>query len=172
MAYNANPRSSSTWWARQSLAYPDERRRLPYAVQTWRLGDLTVVALEGEVCADWGPMVRALAKTRHAMAIAYANNVPGYIPTARLIREGGYEGDTSHMAYFLPAPFQPKMEIELTTLVEQALGRGHPEPATVAKLRRLLGPLPGPAFRVPLDLKTVKEQHRDGYTQRTITYNV
>src|SRR5207249_5177832 len=75
---------------------------------------------------DWGPMVRALAKTRHAMAIAYANEVPGYIPTARIIREGGYEGDTSHMAYFLPAPFHPQMEIELTALVEQALGRGDP----------------------------------------------
>jgi dienelactone hydrolase len=223
MAYNANPRSSSTWWARQSLAYPDNRRSLPYEVQTWRLGDLTAVALEGEVCADWGPMVRALAKTKHAMAIAYANNVLGYIPTARIIREGGYEGDTSHMAYFLPAPFQPQMEIELTALVEQALERGdltlsngppalksktnllaipyfavtRMTPTTaaeelemkrarisatnewparkasiVANLRRLLGPLPGPAFRVLLDLKIVKEEQRDGYTQRTITYNV
>ena len=123
MAYNANPRNSSTWWARQSLAYPDNRRSLPYTVQTWRLGDLTAVALEGEVCADWGPLVRALAKTRYAMAIGYANNVPGYIPTARIIREGGYEGDTSHMAYFLPAPFQPQMEIELTALVETKADR-------------------------------------------------
>jgi hypothetical protein len=186
MACNANPRNSSTWWARQSLAYPDHRRSLQYEVQTWRLGDLTTVALEGEVCADWGPMVRALAKTRHAMAIAYANNVPGYIPTARIIREGGYEGDTSHMAYFLPAPFQPRMEIELTALVEQGLGRSNPEVTTAAEnlapkrvdewparkavivsnLQRLLGPLPGPAFRVPLNLKTVKEERRDGYRKR------
>lgn len=223
MAFNANPRNSSTWWARQSLAYPDHRRTLLYEVQSWRLGDLTAVALEGEVCADWGPLVRSLAKTQHAMAIAYANEVPGYIPTARIIREGGYEGDTSHMAYFLPAPFQPQMEIELTSLVEQALGRadagsgkgsaapGNPanllsmpylavtpmtpttasealeikrarllaaqewparRAAIVENLRRLLGALPGPAFRVPLDLKTIKEEHRDGYTQKTISYNV
>jgi dienelactone hydrolase len=223
MAFNGNPRSTSTWWARQSLAYPDDRRSLRYEVQTWRLGDLTAVMLEGEVCADWGPFVRSLARTRHAMAIAYANEVPGYIPTARIIREGGYEGDTSHMAYFLPAPLQPQMEIELTALIEQALGRGDPglgkgapapenktnllaipyfaltrtapttdaekwemkqtrilavdewparKTAIVANLQRLLGPLPGPAFRVPLDLKTVKEEHRDGYTQKTITYNV
>src|SRR5439155_21816396 len=124
LAFNGNPRGSYTWWARQSLAYPDNRRSLRYEVQAWRLGDLTAVALSGEVCADWGPMLRALAKTRHAMAIAYANEVPGYIPTARIIRECRYEGDTSHMAYFLPAPFQPQMEIELTALVEQALARG------------------------------------------------
>jgi dienelactone hydrolase len=219
MAYNANPRSSSTWWARQSLAYPDKRRSLPFEVQVWRLGDLTAMALEGEVCADWGPLVRSLAQTRHAMSIAYANEVPGYIPTAHIIREGGYEGDTSHMAYFLPAPFQPQMEIELTALVEQALGRADPgfgkgekktnllaipyfavtrmppttateelemkrkrilaldewpvrKAAIVANLRRLLGPLPGPAFRVPIDLKIVKEEQRDGFTQKRITYHV
>jgi hypothetical protein len=122
MAFTGNPRSSATWWARQSLAYPDNRRSLHYEVQAWRLGDLTAIALEGEVCADWGPMVRALVTTRHAMAIAYANEVPGYIPTARIIREGGYEGDTSHMAYFLPAPFQPKMEIEPTALLSWLWG--------------------------------------------------
>jgi neutral ceramidase len=124
MALSGNPRSTQTWWARQSLAYPDSRRQQHYEVQAWRLGDLTLAALEGEVCADWGPMTRALATTRHAMVIAYANEVPGYIPTARIIREGGYEGDTSHMAYFLPAPFDPKMEIELHSLIERALGRG------------------------------------------------
>ena len=123
LAFNGNPRGHSTWWARQSLAYPDNRRSLPYQIQTWRLGDLTAVMLEGEVCADWGPMVRALAKTRHAMVVAYANEVAGYIPTARIIREGGYEGDTSHMAYFLPAPFQTQMEMELTALLDRALAR-------------------------------------------------
>ena len=223
MALDGNPKSGNTWWARQSLAYPDERRQQRYDVQAWTLGDLTLVALEGEVCADWGPMTRALAKTKHAMTIGYANEVPGYIPTARIIREGGYEGDTSHMAYFLPAPFDPKMEVELQGLIERALGRSthvnsqatlsgqektnvlslpyfsvtRNPPATaaeksliersrkeaadewparrtqiVANVQKLLGPLPGAAFRVPLDLHVVKEEHRDGYTQKTITYQV
>src|SRR5262245_37008735 len=44
--------------------------------------------------------------------------------------------------------------------------------AILANLRRLLGPLPGPAFRVPLDLKIIKEERRDGYIQKTISYNV
>jgi hypothetical protein len=209
MAFHGNPRATSTWWARQSLAYPDSRRQQRYEVQAWRLGDLTVVALEGEVCADWGALTRALAPTRHAMTIAYANEVPGYIPTARIIREGGYEGDTSHTAYFLPAPFEPKMETELTTLVQRAVGRtdhgggldapvyedktkllqyldagGRMHAITTAgewesrrahiltNVQRLLGPLPGPAFRVPLDRKVVNEEKRDGYTQKIITYQV
>ncbi len=126
MAITGNPRSTWTWWARQSLAYPDLRRQQRCDIQVWRLGDLTIVALEGEVCADWGGMTRALATTQHAMVIAYANHCPGYIPTARIIREGGYEGDTSHMAYFLPAPFQPRMEAQLTWLLLRAVGRGRP----------------------------------------------
>lgn len=209
MAISGDVRSTRTWWARQSLAYPDSRRTERYDVQTWRLGNLTVIALEGEVCADWGPMTRALAMTPHAMAIAYANACPGYIPTARIIREGGYEGDTSHMAYFLPAPFAPQTEIELTTLVQRALGRtdhgaGLEAPVyedktallgylgsdgtmhairtadqwatrrlhILANWQRMLGPLPGPAFRVQLDLKVVDEEKRDGYTRQRITYNV
>ncbi|MBM3333963.1 neutral/alkaline non-lysosomal ceramidase N-terminal domain-containing protein [Candidatus Sumerlaeota bacterium] len=123
MALGGNVGASNTWWARQSLAYPDDRRTQYYEVQAWRLGELTIVALEGEVCSDWGGITRAMAKTKHAMVIAYANNCPGYIPTARIIREGGYEGDTSHMAYFLPAPFDPRMETELRRLVEKAIGR-------------------------------------------------
>jgi neutral ceramidase len=214
LAIHGNPRSSGTWWARQSLAYPDTRRVLPYEIQEWRLGELTVIALEGEVCADWGAMARALPATRYAMTIGYANEVAAYIPTARIIREGGYEGFSSHRAYFLPAPFEPNMEVELSTLLERAVGHldsgsgpGGPhqanrfqvlsQPATdaeaferrqagvqaraewdgrrrqiLANVQRLLGPLPGPAFRVPLDWKVVKEEKRDGYTQKTISYQV
>jgi neutral ceramidase len=113
----------SIWWARQSMAYPDDRKTLPYEVQRWRLGPLTLLALQGEVCSDWGGMIRAMSPTDPVMVVAYANHCPGYIPTARIVREGGYEGDISHMVYFLPAPFQPKVEDELTALIRQALDR-------------------------------------------------
>jgi dienelactone hydrolase len=211
MATAGNTRSISTWWARQSLAYPDTRRKQRYDVQAWRLGEITIVALEGEVCADWGGMTRALATTQHAMVIAYANHCPGYIPTARIIREGGYEGDTSHMAYFLPAPFQPRMETELTRLLLQAVGRGRPGEAPPGsppfykdknnllqhidehgdgraittpdqwEMRRAdildhvqlaLGPVPGQAFRAPLEVSVIEEVKLNSYTRKKISYNV
>jgi neutral ceramidase len=127
MAFEGNSRDHTTWWARQSLAYPDDRRKQHYEVQSWRLGELTLVALEGEVCADWGERVRSAATTPHAMVIAYANHVPGYIPTAQIIHDGGYEGYSSHMAYFLPAPFDPVMEEELSSLVSRSMHRGASE---------------------------------------------
>ena len=34
---------------------------------------------------------------------SYANDVMAYIPSRRVIREGGYEGNTSMMVYGMPA---------------------------------------------------------------------
>ncbi len=112
--------SHLTWWARQSIAYPDTRKAVEYDVQAWRLGHFTQFWLEGEVCADLGVATRSLVEGPVATA-AYTNACPGYISSARLIREGGYEGDTSHMAYFLPAPFAEKSEKEFMALCRAAL---------------------------------------------------
>jgi hypothetical protein len=209
MARSKDLRSISTWWARKNLAFPDDRREIDCEVQCWQLGSLTLEALEGEVCADWGPLVRSLAKTEHAMTIGYANEVSCYIPTARIIGEGGYEGKTSHMAYMLPAPFHPNMEVELTTLVRRAVAElsgdehidapvyhdknqllmfvtedGQANRITspekweirrrhiIANIEKVTGPLPGRAFRVPLDLEVLTEVDCGSYTRKTIAYNV
>jgi len=116
------PPNGSAFWARQMLAYGNPARILPYEVQSWRLGHrLTLIALEGEVCAPYGPLLRAMARTPHAMIVAYANATTGYIGTARIVREGGYEGHRSHMAYFLPAPFTPRVEAEVRRIAARAL---------------------------------------------------
>lgn len=120
LAMAGNAGSHLTWWARQSLAYPDPRKTVAYDVQAWRLGSLTQFWLEGEVCADLGVATRSLVDGPVATA-GYTNACPGYISSARLIREGGYEGDTSHMAYFLPAPFAEKSEDEFLTLCRKAV---------------------------------------------------
>ena len=120
LALSGDTASHLTWWARQSVAYPDRRRSVEYDVQAWRLGEFTQFWLEGEVCADLGLAARALVDGPVATA-GYTNACPGYISSARLIREGGYEGDTSHMAYFLPAPFAEKSEKEFLMLCRKAL---------------------------------------------------
>lgn len=111
-----------SFWARQMLAYNPLDRGFRYDVQCWRLGEkLTLIALEGEVCSPLGPLARSLAKTPLAMTVAYANGSTGYIPTSRIVREGGYEGFSSHRAYFLPAPFTPRVEQEFRRIVKQAI---------------------------------------------------
>lgn len=122
IAFASDNRQNDVWWARQMLAYPDSRRKHPYEVQSWVLGDvLTIIALEGEVCSPLGPLARSQAKTEHAMVIAYANEVQGYIPSKSIVLEGGYEGESSHRAYFKPAPFTPRVESEFKAIVRQAI---------------------------------------------------
>jgi len=49
------------------------------------------VALSGEVVSDYVRMLEdALGPTRLWVA-AYSNDVYGYLPSARVLREGGYE---------------------------------------------------------------------------------
>ena len=111
-----------TWTARQSLALPDYSQSFRYDVQAWKLGtQLTVFAMEGEICSPWGPMLREMAATGQAMVIGYANGTSSYIPDKRIVRQGGYEGLTSQHAYFLPAPFTENIDSEIKQIVTQAI---------------------------------------------------
>ena len=117
------PRDScDTWWARQLLAYPDVRKGINYEVQAWRFGTkLTLIGLESEVCSPLGPLSRSLAQTDEAAVFAYVNTDEGYIPSKKIVEEGGYEGESSHRAYFLPAPFTPNAEKEFVAVVKKAI---------------------------------------------------
>jgi hypothetical protein len=122
-AYPSGGRKTwQTWAARQSLAIPDYSRNFRYDVQVWKLGNqLTVFGMEGEICSPWGPMLRKMAPTEHAMVIGYANSTSSYIPNKQIVREGGYEGLTSQHAYFLPAPFTENIENEIKQIVKKAI---------------------------------------------------
>ena len=122
MAYDGDDALYSTWWARQMLAYPDRRRDYDYEVAAWRFGDeLTMLVLPGEVCSPLGPLARSLCRTPAAMSLAYCNKTDAYIPSKTIVREGGYEGCDSHMAYFLPGPFTTKVENEFADIVRDAV---------------------------------------------------
>ena len=64
--------------------------RAPLAL--WRFGeDLTLVAISGEVVSDYVPLVgRAIGIDRPWVA-GYSNQVFGYLPSAKVVEEGGYE---------------------------------------------------------------------------------
>jgi hypothetical protein len=42
--------------------------------------------------------------------MGYANDVMAYIPSARVLGEGGYEGATSMVYYGLPSVWGPRVE--------------------------------------------------------------
>jgi hypothetical protein len=89
--------------------------RLPAAqpdpIQTWRIGsDLTLVALGGEVVVDYGLRLRRDYPQLRIWAAGYSNDVFGYVPSRRVLAEGGYEGGDAMVYYGRPAPFTPAVE--------------------------------------------------------------
>ncbi|MBI1357098.1 MAG: hypothetical protein GC160_22380 [Acidobacteria bacterium] len=95
-----------------------------YPIRVWRMGDaLTWVTLGGEVVVDYGLQLKEALGPDTTWVSGYTDDVFAYIPTARIIDEGGYEGATSMLGYGWPAPFEPSIERTILERVK-ALARG------------------------------------------------
>jgi neutral ceramidase len=77
----------------------------PYAVQVWQYGgSLKLIALSGEVVSDYSLRLKAQYGWEDTWVAGYSNDVFGYTPSARVLREGGYEADQSgYVSQFSPA---------------------------------------------------------------------
>ena len=87
----------------------------PYPVQVWQLGNQPIISLGGEVVIDYAIKLKQLLGPS-LFVMGYSNDVMGYIPSATILREGGYEGASSQMVYGLPGLWQPAIE---TTILQE-----------------------------------------------------
>jgi hypothetical protein len=92
-----------------------------YPVQVWALGNEVLwVVLGGEVVVDYSRRLKKeLAGKRAVWVTAYANDVMAYIPSARVLKEGGYEGDSSMIYYGLPTKWGPAVEERIVSKVHE-----------------------------------------------------
>ena len=81
----------------------------PYPVQFWQLGNQSLVALGGEPVVDYAINLKKIFGPG-LFVMGYSNDVMAYIPTAEIVREGGYEGHTSQMAFGMPAKWKESIE--------------------------------------------------------------
>lgn len=81
----------------------------PYTVQVVRLGDVTLIALAGEVVTDYSLRLKRELAGKVWVA-GYSNDLCSYIPSARMIPEGGYEVIDSQIYYDKPGPYAPELE--------------------------------------------------------------
>jgi hypothetical protein len=84
-----------------------------YSVQAIALGDrLTLIALSGEVVVDYAiRLQKELGREGRALWVAaYANDVIGYIPSVRILKEGGYEGGEAFYGSTWPLPLAEDVE--------------------------------------------------------------
>jgi putative membrane-bound dehydrogenase-like protein len=112
--------------ARVNLARLDRkealRSKIDYSVQTWRFGDaLAMVFLPGEVVVDYSLRLKRELDGLRLWINAYANDAPCYIPSERVLKEGGYEGGGAMVYYDLPGPFRPGLEKKIIEAVHAQL---------------------------------------------------
>jgi neutral ceramidase len=101
--------------ARNQLATLERDGKLPASypcpVQVWQLGkELTLVALGGEVVVDYALRLKRELRGGNVWVAGYANDVFAYVPSARILLEGGYEAESAMIYYGLPTRFRNDVE--------------------------------------------------------------
>jgi len=114
------------------------RTTYPYLVQVVRFGDdLTMVALAGEVVVDYSLRLKSELPGRAVWVAGYSNDVFGYIPSARVLREGGYEAGDAMRYTDLPGPFAPSVEELIVAKVNELVDKEQsPQPESDLELIR------------------------------------
>jgi neutral ceramidase len=101
----------------------------PYPIQVWQLGDLHWVFLGGEVVVDYSSRLKLNLGSSCTWVSAYCNDVMAYIPSLRVLKEGGYEGATAMVYYGQPAPWSQAVEESIINAVARGIKvvrREHP----------------------------------------------
>lgn len=99
-------------------------RQLAYPVQAIAFGhDLTLLALGGEVVVDYALRARREFPRANLVVAGYCNDVACYIPSLRVLREGGYEAVDSMIYYGQPGPLAENVEETIFRAVGEVMGR-------------------------------------------------
>ncbi len=88
-------------WAKMRLRYASEAleswtigKPMPTVdmeIQAWRIGDIGIVFVPGEVFNEIGTYIKQHSPFRNTFFVGYANGNVGYVPTSEAYAEGGYE---------------------------------------------------------------------------------
>ncbi len=96
----------------------------PYPVQVAQFGkSLTLIALGGEVVVDYSLRLKKELTANPLFLLAYSNDVMGYIPSLRVLKEGGYEGGGSMIFYGQPGPWAEQVEELVVRKVHELVRR-------------------------------------------------
>ncbi|MBI3854352.1 MAG: neutral/alkaline non-lysosomal ceramidase N-terminal domain-containing protein [Planctomycetes bacterium] len=106
---------------------------VPYPVQAWHFGNQTLVALGGETCVEYALRLKKELGADRTWVDGYANEVPCYIPSEKVLAESGYEpgwdpangraiAGGSMMYYGWPVPFAPGIEERIISAARALAG--------------------------------------------------
>lgn len=112
-------------WAEEILHKMETGEKImtdyPYPIQIWKLGEQPLISMGGELVIDY----TLKFKEKYGSGIfvlGYSNDVMAYIPSEKILKEGGYEGASSQIAFGLPAPWKDNIETLIITEVDRLAG--------------------------------------------------
>jgi hypothetical protein len=110
--------------AEQLLAELEKNGKLrttyPTLVQVVRFGDdLILVAMPGETVVDYSLRFKSELAGPAVWVAGYSNDVFGYLPSLRVLEEGGYEGGGAMRYTSFPGPFAPSVEKRVVDKVHE-----------------------------------------------------
>lgn len=89
-----------------------------YPVGVWKLGNaVDFVFLGGEAVVDYALRLKKEMRGEQTWVASYSNDVMADVPTARILKEGGYEGGGSNLLYGLPGLWSEKLEQTIVAAV-------------------------------------------------------
>ncbi|MGH9723275.1 MAG: neutral/alkaline non-lysosomal ceramidase N-terminal domain-containing protein [Bryobacteraceae bacterium] len=99
-------------------------RQLTYPVQAIAFGNsLTLLTLGGEVVVDYALRVKKEYGSKRIIVAGYTNDVMSYIPSLRVLKEGGYEAADSMIYYGQPGPYNEEVEERVMAAVRDVMKR-------------------------------------------------
>lgn len=102
----------------QTLGAPPDR--VKYPVQVWRFGSgFTFIALTGETVVDYSLKFKGLYGWNDTWVFGYNNDLLSYVPSLRVLKEGGYEGDAGMAEYGHRAPYTETVEKQISEKVDE-----------------------------------------------------
>ena len=81
----------------------------PYPLQVWNVGEQMLVSMGGETVVEYTHTLKRIYG-QDIFVYSYSNDVMAYIPSVRILEEGGYEGYVSQQVYGLPNTWKPAIE--------------------------------------------------------------
>ena len=121
-----NDENSDIWTKRHAelmLQYYDAGapiEKIPYPIQAISFGDdCVLLVLSGEVVVDYSLRAKRELGIANLFIAAYSNGIAAYIPSWRVLHEGGYEGGDSRIYFGLPTPFNEDVEERIFQAIER-----------------------------------------------------
>jgi hypothetical protein len=103
--------------------------KLSYPVQAVRFNnDFTILAMGGEVVVDYSLKAKSRYKDENLFVAGYSSEVQCYIPSKRIIQEGGYEPETSMIYYGLPGSFSENVEEKIFSAIDRVMKKTGAKP--------------------------------------------